>query len=134
MSDSRYAHLIEQLGAMIVCDDLCMGMKYFDMEVAVDGGDPLKALSQGYIRKMPSSLIMDIDKRVENLMRLKEEYQVDGIIYQTLKFCNPHLTDIPYFKRRLSAAGIPVLFLEREHLFESTGQLKTRIQAFLELL
>jgi benzoyl-CoA reductase/2-hydroxyglutaryl-CoA dehydratase subunit BcrC/BadD/HgdB len=134
ISDSRYVELIEECGAQVVCDDLCMGMKYFDMEVKRNGEEPLRALSEGYIRKMPSSLIMDADKRVDNLIRLAREYRVKGIIHQVLKFCNPHITDVPYFRKRLREANIPMLFVEREQGFESGGQLKTRIQAFLEIL
>ena len=126
--------LIEECGADIVCDDLCVGTKYFAMEVRRNGEGPLRSLSDAYIRKMPSSLIQDAGNRLKNLIQLANDYRADGIIHQVVKFCNPHITDVPYFRKKLREAGIPALFIEREHLLEGSGQLKTRIQAFLETL
>jgi benzoyl-CoA reductase/2-hydroxyglutaryl-CoA dehydratase subunit BcrC/BadD/HgdB len=59
---------------------------------------------------------------------------VEGIIFISLKFCDTVLYSFPLLKERLNQMGIPVLYLEMEYDNFSEGQLKTRIEAFLEML
>ena len=57
-----------------------------------------------------------------------------GIIYTSLKFCDHFLVDYPALKEILDRRGIPSLFLEGEYFSFAAGQVKTRVEAFLELL
>ena len=66
------------------------------------------------------------------MMGLVERYPVDAVIYASLKFCDSSLIDFQYQKKRLSEKNIPVLFLETERMVSNMGQIRTRIQAFLE--
>ena len=55
-------------------------------------------------------------------------------IMQTTKFCSTNLLDFPSLEKELKNQGIPVLFLEGERDLVNLSQLKTRIQAFIEML
>ena len=55
-----------------------------------------------------------------------------GVISHVLKFCDPYLARLPTIRQALRDAGLPMLALERELNVSGEGQLKTRIQAFLE--
>jgi benzoyl-CoA reductase/2-hydroxyglutaryl-CoA dehydratase subunit BcrC/BadD/HgdB len=62
------------------------------------------------------------------------EFDVHGVICYTLKFCDTFLYDIPLLKKRLDAQNIPSLFLDSDYTPGTMGRLKTRIEAFLEML
>jgi benzoyl-CoA reductase/2-hydroxyglutaryl-CoA dehydratase subunit BcrC/BadD/HgdB len=65
---------------------------------------------------------------------MAENTQAQGVIFVLLKFCDPHAFDFPYIKELLDRAGIPSLLLEIEDQQTTLEQLKTRIEAFIELL
>lgn len=51
-----------------------------------------------------------------------------------MKFCDPEEFDYPFVKQACDAAGVPLLNLEVDQLTETAGQVRTRIQAFSEML
>jgi benzoyl-CoA reductase/2-hydroxyglutaryl-CoA dehydratase subunit BcrC/BadD/HgdB len=63
-----------------------------------------------------------------------KEKKAQGVIFLLLKFCDPHAFDYPYIKQSLDEAGIPVMLMEINDPIPSGGQLKTRFEAFLEML
>jgi benzoyl-CoA reductase/2-hydroxyglutaryl-CoA dehydratase subunit BcrC/BadD/HgdB len=63
-----------------------------------------------------------------------EKSRAQGVIFVLLKFCDPHAFDFPYIKELLDRQGIPSLLLEIEDQQTSLEQLKTRVEAFIELL
>jgi len=62
------------------------------------------------------------------------ENNADGVIFVFLKFCDPHSFDYPYMKEMLEKEGIPSMLFEIEDKSSSEGQLKTRCEAFMEML
>jgi bcr-type benzoyl-CoA reductase subunit C len=124
---------IERGGCKVVGDDLCMGTRYFWDEVAVQG-NPWEALSRRYLDKIPCSCIHSSRSRLDHLLSVVKEFEADGVIYYKLKFCDNYHYDAPPFRERLKSLGIPVLELESEYASTGYGQLKTRIQAFLEMI
>jgi benzoyl-CoA reductase/2-hydroxyglutaryl-CoA dehydratase subunit BcrC/BadD/HgdB len=73
-------------------------------------------------------------ERIGHIMQMAEDYQADGVIYSVLKFCQTYQYDFPHLEATLKEQGIPLLRLEREQHFSGAGQLKTRVQAFLEMI
>lgn len=124
---------IENSGAIVVCEDLSNGIKYFEGKVDFNK-DPVTALTDYYLEKAPCARMIDSDKRFNHIWKLIEEYNVDGVIYFSLKFCSTNLIDFPYLEEKLKQRGISVLFLEGERTLINFSQLKTRIQAFIEML
>jgi benzoyl-CoA reductase/2-hydroxyglutaryl-CoA dehydratase subunit BcrC/BadD/HgdB len=74
------------------------------------------------------------EARLSYMMELVKEYNVEGIIYFNLKYCDPFLYEGVLFKEKFEAQGIPTMLLDVEHTPSGTGQLKTRVQAFLEMM
>jgi len=63
-----------------------------------------------------------------------KDYQVDGFIVQRLMFCDIWGAEITLLRWEARKAAIPILALEREYLLSGLGQLRTRVQAFLETI
>ncbi len=133
MDNPLILEMIEACGARVVGDDLCTGTRQF-WKLAEADSDPLTALSKYYLRRTPCPRMQDAQKRFDHVFRLIDDFRVDGIIFYTMKFCDPFLFDIPLLKSQLSACGIPVLMLEGDYMPGTLGRVKTRVQAFVEML
>ncbi len=129
---SSLVELVERMGAVVVCEDLSNGIKYFEGNVEI-GEEPIRALAKYYLMKSPCARMVNSETRSKNIIKLVKEYNADAVIYFSLKYCDSNLIDFPYQKNRLEQNGIPVLFLEGERTLVNIGQVKTRIQAFLEM-
>jgi benzoyl-CoA reductase/2-hydroxyglutaryl-CoA dehydratase subunit BcrC/BadD/HgdB len=72
--------------------------------------------------------------RFDRILQLVREYQVDGVISQIIRYCVPYAHDLPLITERLKQIGIPTLALDVEYGTSGSGQIRTRVQAFLEML
>jgi benzoyl-CoA reductase subunit C len=126
--------MIEEAGGAIVWDDFCTGARYFS-EIIKEGADPISRIAERLINRIvcPAKHV-DLDCRARHLIRLVKEKNAQGVIFLLLKFCDPHAFDYPYIKQNLDEAGIPVMLMEINDPISSGGQLKTRVEAFLEML
>jgi benzoyl-CoA reductase subunit C len=132
--DIELYRLIESLGGEIVIDDDCIGTRYFWNDVIVNGNS-LAAIGSRYLDRPPCPL-WDLDpqrERCSYALKLAQEYRVQGAIFARLKFCDPHGYDIPAMKATLKDNDIPSLVIETD-ITLARGQLRTRIEAFLEML
>jgi bcr-type benzoyl-CoA reductase subunit C len=126
--------LLDEAGATVVGDDLCVGTRYIEADVS-SHSDPIQALVERHFQKGPFSPVHDEgDKIFCNLLRLARENQADGIVYLHIKFNESQDYDLPDLKRATEKEGIPMLVLDTEYQTTHVAQLKTRVQAFLESL
>lgn len=133
LDDPRYLRLIEEAGAVVVADDLCMGSRYFTGLVDGASSDPFEALARRYLTRPPCPKLMyPSAERIAHLQRMARQYRVEGVIYQSIKFCDNHAGVYTILRRGFEEMGLPVLQLEREYALSGAGQLKTRVQAFVE--
>ncbi|MEW5763168.1 MAG: 2-hydroxyacyl-CoA dehydratase family protein, partial [Bacillota bacterium] len=65
---------------------------------------------------------------------LVREYGADGVLSYVLSFCDPYAVETYHVEKALKQAGIPSLKIETDYSQQDAGQIKTRIEAFLELL
>ena len=72
--------------------------------------------------------------RLDRLVELAKEYQADGIIHCALTFCDPYLVEANRVEKTLAEHDIPLLKIETDYGQGDIGQLKTRIEAFLEMV
>jgi bzd-type benzoyl-CoA reductase N subunit len=135
LDDPTVLDIIDDLGACVVGDDLCTGSRYFDRPVAeIEDGDPIEALADRYLNRWPCPTKHSLHcHQGEHLLELVEEREADGLVFALQKFCDPHAFDYAIVKETLDAAGVPHLLLELEHT-PAVGQLRTRLEAFLEML
>jgi bcr-type benzoyl-CoA reductase subunit C len=125
---------IEYAGGIVAADDLCTGMRYCDGIIDTKG-DPIEAIAKRYIERINCpSKHSGIYNRGENLIKIVKESCAKGVIFIFLKFCEPHLFDYPYLKEMLKKEKIPSILFEIEENMLSSGQLKTRIEAFIEMI
>jgi benzoyl-CoA reductase subunit C len=133
LEDPDYLMRIEELGALIVADDLCIGSRYF-WNLVEPEQDPIRALARRYLTNAPCPRIRPYTARKRHLKEMVERFRVAGAIYETIKFCDIHGVYYPMAKTYLAELGLPILGLDREYSMAGMGQLKTRVQAFLESL
>lgn len=135
IEDLEILKLIEQCGAHIVADDLCIGSRYYWDQIDLDGKDPLKAIVDRYIEKVACPC-RDINRkeRFEHIIKMYKDAKAQGIIFIFQKSCGPHLGDYPYLAEQLSTREIPHLQLILEHDSTMISQLQNRIEAFIEMV
>jgi len=125
---------IEDLGAIVVADALCFGRRYIIEPVATDG-DPLLNLAQSYLNRPSCARMIGYnDERWQLIEKMIQEFKVDGIIYQTMRYCDLWGGERFYVQKKASEGNIPMLQLEREYWPGGLEQLKTRVGAFLEMI
>jgi benzoyl-CoA reductase subunit C len=126
--------MIEESGGAVVWDDLCTGSRTFDGDFA-EKADPIEALAGRYLNRVVCpAKHSGLTTRAEHLIKMVRERDAQGVVVLLLKFCDPHAFDYPYLKNALEKEGIPSLLLEVEDQLPPEGQLRTRFEAFLEML
>lgn len=127
--------LIEDVGAVIVDDDLYTGSRYVITDVEVKT-DPMEALADRYLKMRAPCPTRSNPQQdwAEYLLGMVRESGAQGVITILVKFCEPHAFYYPYVRQRLVAAGIPELMIETEHEELDLGQIRTRLQAFIEII
>jgi benzoyl-CoA reductase/2-hydroxyglutaryl-CoA dehydratase subunit BcrC/BadD/HgdB len=125
--------LMEEFGLSIVAEDVCTGLRGLG-QLAAETGDPWEALAEIYLERAPCARMKGLEHRLKFIHQLIDQYRVEGVISYSLKFCDPELMFYPFLKMDLEKEAIPHLHLEGDGTTASFGQLKTRIQAFIEML
>ncbi len=131
-----FIDFIESKGACIVADGLCFGLRHYMGIIDEAASDPLEAIADRYLARIPCPSIIDgFDQSYAILKEIIDELDVQGVISARLKFCD-HFAGIRKMlvDQLRQEKSVPVLELEREYNTTSSGQISTRIQAFLELL
>lgn len=125
--------MIEEEGGVVVAEDLCSSTRYFWHPVP-DTDDQFEALYRQFDRRPVCACLHPIDARFDFLTELVDTFRAEAVVYLNLKYCHPFLYEAPLFKKRLEARGIPSIVLEVGHDLSGHGQLRTRLQAFIEML
>jgi benzoyl-CoA reductase subunit C len=135
LTNPEFVKSIEEQGALVVTDELCTSTRYWGDEVKLDAGVPiLEAISKRYLNNFPCARMYPSDERFNRIIDFTREYKVDGVISETVRYCVPYAHDLPLLSKRLRAEGIPNLALDVEYGTSGSGQIATRVQAFLEML
>ncbi len=135
MDNPEFIRSIEELGALVVTDELCTSTRYWSDPVVVqEGEEPLRAIARRYLGKFPCARMFPAEERFRRILGLAKDYRVDGVISEIIRYCVPYAHDLPLLTERLKAQGIPTLALDVEYGTSGSGQIRTRVQAFLEML
>ncbi|MFC1871372.1 double-cubane-cluster-containing anaerobic reductase [Chloroflexota bacterium] len=129
-------HILETAGAAVVCEESCTGTRFFSELVPEDGGtveEQLDRIAERYMN-IHCACFTPNDERLDDIVRLAREYRVDGVVHYNLQFCNTYATEAVRVEQTLDKAGIPLLRIETDYSDEDTGQLRTRVDAFLEVI
>jgi len=132
--DRRLVELIEdEIGARVVVEDHCTGLRPFTHTLREDG-DPFAALADGYLDQAPCARMKPLDDSVHFSGGLAKEYAVEGIVFVYLKFCACYGVTKQEFLNYFQSLGIPALEISSDYSHSDHGQLKTRAEAFVEIL
>lgn len=134
LDNPEYVRIMEDQGGLVVTDSLCFGSRTFWMDVDEETHDPLTALAQYYVADRPSCARMytEYPRRVEYIRNMIKEFRVDGAIFQRLSFCETWGFEQYSLTNDFKEWNVPLLCMDREYVLGGVGQLKTRVQAFLE--
>jgi len=132
LDEPDFVRAIESQGALVVGDDVCFSTRHFS-QLIENEGDPFEAVCRGYFFKVSCArMIGGFPERYALVRDLMVKHRADGAVFQRMKFCDPWGGEAHNFMRRKKAEGMNLLVLDREYGVISTGQIKTRVQAFLE--
>ena len=125
--------IIEESGAAIVYIENCSGMKQYLHDVATTGS-PLDAIADKYL-ETPCSCMSPNTGRLELLAKLAKEYHADGVVDIAWVGCHTYNVESRVLKDYLARHGnVPLLQIETDYSQGDAGQIKTRVEAFLEMV
>ena len=136
MGNWKVHHLAESSGAAIVADESCTGIRYFEhlVDEAAPGLDAqLTAIADRYL-KTNCSCFTPNNERLDDVKRLARDFKVDGVLQYVLQYCHTYNVEAMRVDAALKTAGIPSLKIVTDYSEEDSGQLRTRVEAFLEQL
>ena len=139
MDDPDFTKLIEDSGALVVADRFCFGSLPGREEIILnDDEDILTQIALHYMKTSQCPRYMSHEKvqeRRDYVKKLVDEYHADGVMYEQLKFC-----EYWGYERALASYvmsgdyGVPTAAVDRQYTASASGQLRTRVQAFVESL
>jgi len=135
--------LVEELGGNVVADTICNGARdYFPR--TDEGGNPIDALAHRYLDKIncpktyrenkTGTFEGDMASRFGDIGTVAQEFKVNGAILYVYKYCDPFGFEVPARKAYYQSINVPLLHLEDVYSAGTMGQLRTRVQAFLEMI
>jgi len=132
--DHKLINIVEQVGGVIVGDELWSGLT---PSLNINIREPtLDAIADGYLGRIPHAAIpcLDIatDRRVANLRKLIKDFKADAVIYHTLRFCDPYTFKANETRELLK--GTPFLEIHTEYAGSDVEAIRTRVEAFIELV
>ena len=137
VDDLDFVKLVEDSGAYVCADRFCYGsLPGRDPIALTDDEDALTQICRQYMRRAECPRYMDMPKMVgrrEYVAQTAKEYGADGVIYEQMKFCDPWAYEKMLGSHILREEfGYPVLAVDRPYSIASSGQMRTRVQAFVE--
>jgi len=140
--------LMESIGANVVMDDTSLGSRAYFAPVELTE-DPLDGLAYRYLVELKSprtfretvlsetnkkDYMTDLENRFGYLKNYAGEWKVNGVILEALRYCDIHGYEVPGLKDYLGSIGLPSIYLEHDYSQSALAQLRTRVQAFLEVI
>ena len=137
IDDVDMVKLVEDCGAYVCADRFCYGsLPGRDVIELNDEEDALTQVCRDYMYREQCPRYMDIPKmkgRRQYINDLAQEYDADGVIFQQMKFCDPWAYEKMLGSHILREEyGYPTLAIDRPYAVGVSGQLRTRVQAFIE--
>jgi benzoyl-CoA reductase/2-hydroxyglutaryl-CoA dehydratase subunit BcrC/BadD/HgdB len=133
--DYRILELVKASGGEIVVEEMCEGIRYYWNNIE-KAGDLFQSLGRGYlVDRIPCAFMGDsARKRLDFALSLVNDFNVSGIIWYELLCCETYDSESYYFAEKMGERNIPMLVLESDYGIADTGQVRTRIEAFIEIV
>jgi len=128
--------VVESSGAVIVGEESCIGTRNTRDLVDESGRtleEMLEALTDRYMR-IDCACFTPNQERLDHIVAMARDLKVDGVIHYALTFCQPYAIEAYKVEKALEKAQIPMMALETDYSMEDVEQLKTRVEAFVEMV
>ncbi|MGN0391941.1 MAG: double-cubane-cluster-containing anaerobic reductase [Bariatricus sp.] len=131
---AKTINVMEELGGAIVCYEGCCGISSRRRLVDEDRSrDPYVRIAEKYI-EVPCAVVSPNYRRMDQVRETIKEWHADGYVSITLHSCNPFAIETENIRRVCEEMGIPLLHIETDFYPGDAGQIRTRIEAFLEMI
>ncbi|MHB1347337.1 MAG: 2-hydroxyacyl-CoA dehydratase subunit D [Candidatus Humimicrobiaceae bacterium] len=160
INDSNFWDIFSDLDIKVIASDLCISSRYFDFQVSLteldnnnfDKTDSLRTdasgfedhsnnpdkvfrfIAESYIKKPLCFRMTSLEEKLKSIREKIFSEKIKAVVFTSLKFCDNTLYFYPELKNELVKLNIPSLYLDVEYGKSSYGQLRTRIEAFYEML
>lgn len=128
--------LIEQSGGVVVGEECCTGSRYYKDLVDESGttlDEMYDAIADRYFN-INCAIYTPNNGRAEDIIRMAKELHADGVVDCSLQFCTLYDMESFSMEKAVRDAGIPYLHITTDYSNEDAGQLKTRLEAFMEMI
>lgn len=128
--------IIEGSGATVVGEESCVGERNFKALLE----ENFSSLDEGFQKLADRYMSINCacftpnDERLKDIEDIAKTLKADGIIHYAIQFCIPYMMEAYKVKKLAEKMGVPFLRIETDYSMEDMGQLKTRIEAFLEII
>jgi len=128
--------IIETSGAVIVGEESCVGERG-TQNLVDDSGSTVEILMDAIVDRyfeIDCAIFTPNESRLDHIKTMAKKYNADGVMHYALQFCSPYVIESYPVEQALIAEGIPAIRIETDYSQEDIGQLKTRVEAFIETL
>ena len=128
--------VVETSGAVIVGEESCVGLRG-TRNLTDASGETVEEMMDAIVDRyfqVDCAIFTPNPERLAHIEEMVEAYKADGVIHYGLQFCQPYLMESMPVETVLKSKGIPCLRLETDYSMTDMGQLKTRVEAFVEQL
>ncbi|MBF0378818.1 MAG: 2-hydroxyacyl-CoA dehydratase [Desulfamplus sp.] len=122
---------VGERGTRNLVDESIGGVNATDNDEMID--KMMDAITDRYF-KVDCAIFTPNQERLNHIVEMAENYKADGVIHYGLQFCQPYIMESIPVEKALEGKNIPTLRVETDYGMEDAGQLKTRVQAFIEQL
>jgi benzoyl-CoA reductase/2-hydroxyglutaryl-CoA dehydratase subunit BcrC/BadD/HgdB len=132
----KVPYIVETSRGIIVAEESCVGERN-TRDLVKETGETLDEMIDAIVdryTKIDCACFTPNTERIEHVLNLVQDFKVDGVIHYNIQFCTPYSIEAYKVEKALQGKGIPFLKIETDYGMEDTGQLKTRIEAFLEMV
>ena len=129
--------LLEKAGGIMVCDESCLGDRYLYDPVGYSEKtlhDRMIGIASRYLMPCVCPSFAPNEDRLTRLGQMVEDYRVDGVVYHVLKGCINYDFELLRVQNFLKKKNVPLLRVETDYNPEDVEQLRTRLEAFVEML
>ncbi|MCK5684149.1 2-hydroxyacyl-CoA dehydratase, partial [bacterium] len=127
--------LIEKMGGLVACEEYCSSSRMLTDSIAVDEWflyDMLPAIADRYLKPSTCPNFSPNEDRIRKILSMIKEFNIDGVVYQSFTGCQLYDMEAVTVGRALDEIDMPTLYIESDYNPDDSGQLITRVEAFLE--
>lgn len=135
IGDYGILKMVESAGANVVMEDVFEGVRDYWCTVGQDGA-PLDALTRAHlVDRVPAAFMRSsTGPRFDLMSKIIPWFQVEGVIWYELLCCEFYDQEAYFFENKLRDLNIPMLMIESNYDDLRSGSIRTRLEAFLEVV